>query len=137
MVLVNVVGRAPGRTDTPSQMGELPPDFAEILPELDTQPDDILVSKRSWGAFTGTGLERILRDRAITEVVVCGVATATGVESTARQAHELGFNVALALDAMSDTSAEAHEHTATHIFPKLGETGTAREIIRVLGGART
>jgi nicotinamidase-related amidase len=68
-------------------------------------------------------------------VVSAGVATSAGVESTARHAHELGFNVALAVDAMTDTSADAHHNSITRIFPRLGETGTTPEIVDLLEAA--
>jgi nicotinamidase-related amidase len=132
VVLVNVTGVAPGRAEQSRAMGDLPPDFADLAPELDVQPTDILVSKRTWGAFTGTDLDKRLRDAGVTQVVVCGVATSIGVESTARQAHELGLNVAVVLDAMTDLSAEAHANSASRIFPRLGETGTAADVLALL-----
>ncbi len=81
---------------------------------------------------TGTDLEAYLRASGATQVVLSGVATSIGVESTARQAHELGFNVTLAIDAMSDLSAQAHENSLLRIFPLLGETGTAQAICEAL-----
>ncbi|MGA0599304.1 isochorismatase family protein [Caulobacter sp. KR2-114] len=129
VVLVNVVGMAPGRTERAQAGGALPPDWAEVLPELDPQPQDHFVSKKTWGAFTGTDLETYLKSRGVTQVVICGVATSAGVESTARQAHELGFNVALAVDAMTDLSADPHANSVGEIFPRLGETATTQEII--------
>jgi nicotinamidase-related amidase len=72
----------------------------------------------------------------VTQVVVAGVATSIGVESTARQAHELGFNVTLATDAMTDLNADAHANSVTRIFPRLGETGTTTEILDLLDRAR-
>ncbi len=68
----------------------------------------------------------------MTQVVLCGIATSAGVESTARQAHELGYHVTLAVDAMTDRSPEAHANSVARIFPRLGETGTAAEIIALL-----
>lgn len=132
VVLVNVVGTAPGRTERSHSAGALPPDWFELLPELDQQPQDHLLSKRTWGAFTDTGLEGYLKSAGLTQVVVCGVATSIGVESTARQAHELGFNVTLAVDAMTDLSAEAHANSVERIFPELGETGTAQDVVDLL-----
>lgn len=132
VVLVNVTGGAPGRTEQPRRDGALPPDWAALLPELDRQPQDHLVSKRTWGAFTGTGLEEYLRGEGVTQVVLCGVATSIGVESTARHAYELGFNVTLAVDAMTDMNADAHANSVTRIFPRLGETGATQEIIDLL-----
>ena len=65
-------------------------------------------------------------------MVIIGVSTSAGVESTARFAYELGFNVTLAIDAMTDMSAETHAHSVSTIFPRLGETATAAEIIGLL-----
>jgi nicotinamidase-related amidase len=136
VVLVNVAGGAPGRTEQPPRTGDFPPDFTELLPELNRQPQDHLVTKRTWGAFTGTGLEAWLRSQGVTQVVICGVATSIGVESTARQAFEAGFNVTLAVDAMTDLRAEAHENSLARIFPRLGETGRTDEILALLEAGR-
>lgn len=135
VVLVNVTGAAPGRTEQPPRrLDGLPADFAELVPELGRQPDDIAVTKRSWGAFATTDLDARLKALGVTQIVVTGVATATGVEATARQAYELGYNVTLATDAMTDMRAEAHDHSIRNIFPRLGETGTAAGIIALLEG---
>ena len=90
------------------------------------------MTKHTPGAFTNTGLEAHLRALGVTQVVIVGVATSNGVEITARQAYELGFNVAFATDAMTDLHAEAHDYSITRIFPRIGETGTTREIIDLL-----
>jgi nicotinamidase-related amidase len=135
VVLVNVAGGAPGRNEQPRH-GEFPAGWADLITELDPQPQDHLVTKRTWGAFTGTDLEQYLKGKGVTQVVVVGVATAIGVESTARQAHELGFNVTLAVDAMTDLSAETHHNTITRIFPRLGETGTTADIVALLDKTR-
>jgi nicotinamidase-related amidase len=132
VVLVNVAGRAPGRTEQGPLGGAFADGWTDLLPELDQQPADIVVTKQSWGAFAGTGLEQRLKALGVTQVVVTGVATATGVESTARQAYEAGFNVTLALDAMTDARPEAHAYSLENVFPRLGETGTSREIIDLL-----
>ena len=73
-----------------------------------------------------------LRTLGVTQLVLAGVATSVGVESTARHAFELGFNVTLAIDAMTDLDADAHANSVTRIFPKLGETGTTQAIIDLL-----
>jgi nicotinamidase-related amidase len=91
VVLVNVTGGAPGRVDggNARQSGGTPsPDFADIVDELDAQPDDLRVTKQRWGAFHGTPLDERLRALGVTQVVLTGVATSAGVESTARFAHE-------------------------------------------------
>ena len=132
VVLVNVTGAAPGRTEEPRRHQELPTDFCELIPQLLPQPDNILVTKRTWGAFANTTLEAQLRARGVTQVVLTGVATSTGVEATARQAYEAGFNVTLAIDAMTDVRPEAHEYSLKHVFPRLGETGTTQDVLDLL-----
>ncbi|MGU9820509.1 isochorismatase family protein [Pseudomonas sp. LF090] len=132
VVLVNVNGFAPGRTERPRRITDLPPDWADLIAQLGHQPSDILVTKRSWGAFANTDLEAQLKALNVTQVVITGVVTDTGVEATARQAYEFGFNVTLAIDAMTDVSPEAHAYSLQHVFPKLGESGTAQAIIELL-----
>jgi nicotinamidase-related amidase len=132
VALVNVAGGAPGRTEQPRQTGFRPEGWADLIPELNRRPDDIVVTKRTWGAFASTDLERQLKARGVTQVVIVGVATTTGVEATARQAYEQGFNVTLAIDAMTDRRPEAHDYSLNRVFPRLGETGTSQEIIDLL-----
>jgi nicotinamidase-related amidase len=102
------------------------------VPELNRQPEDHLVTKRTWGAFTNTDLNEHLKKLGVTQVVVLGVATSIGVESTARHAYENGFHVTLAVDAMTDLNADAHANSIKLIFPRLGESGTTQEIIDLL-----
>ena len=133
VVLVNVSARAPGRTEQGSRgNATFTEDWTDLLPELDQTPGDIVVTKRSWGAFATTDLENQLRTRGVTQVVVAGVVTSVGGEATARQAYEQGFHVTLALDAMTDIREEAQEYSIRNIFPRLGETGSAEEIISML-----
>ena len=135
VVLVNVAGVPPGRTEQRSPLREFPDGWTALIPELDRQPGDHTVTKYSRGAFTHTDLEEYLRSEGITQVVIAGVATSAGVESTARQAHEFGFHVTLASDAMTDLDPDAHAHSLARIFPRLGETGTTGEIIALLESA--
>jgi len=135
VVLINVDATAPGRVERARAHRGFPAGWTELLPELKRQPADHVVTKRTWGAFTGTDLEEYLRESDVTQVVVAGVATSAGVESTARQAHELGFNVTLAIDAMTDLDADAHHNSVARIFPRLGETGTMQQLIELLDAA--
>jgi nicotinamidase-related amidase len=132
VVLVNVAGGAPGRTEQSYSATERPADWVDLVPELNRQPQDHLVTKNTWGAFTNTNLYAHLKGLGVTQIVVAGVATSIGVESTARHAHELGFHVALAVDAMTDLNLDAHNHSVTWIFPRLGENGTTDEILDLL-----
>jgi nicotinamidase-related amidase len=141
VVLVNVDAAAPGRTDRSAAgggaaRGARPDGWSALAPELKVQPSDILVTKKTWGAFHGTGLAEQLRERGVTQVVIAGISTTSGVESTARQAYEHGFHVTIATDAMTDFSAAAHANSIAEIFPKLGETGTTAEILAVLEATR-
>jgi nicotinamidase-related amidase len=120
VVLVNVAGAAPGRTEKPPRIETFPDGWTDLIPELDRQPSDIVVTKRTWGAFASTDLESRLKALDVTQVVVTGVATGTGVEATARQAYEHGFNVTLAIDAMTDTRPDAHDYSIANVFPRLG-----------------
>jgi nicotinamidase-related amidase len=132
VVLVNVIGGAPGRTEQPRRYSIFPEGFSDLIPELDRQSSDIVVTKRTWGAFASTDLEAQLKTKGVTQVVVTGVATGTGVEATARQAYEHGFNVTLALDAMTDVRSEAHQYSLTHVFSRLGETGSTQDVLNLL-----
>jgi nicotinamidase-related amidase len=132
VVLVNVAGGAPGRTEQPHKVLPRAEGWSDLVPELNRQAGDIVVTKRTWGAFASTDLAARLKALDVTQVVIAGVATGTGVESTARQAYEQGFNVTLALDAMTDLRREAHDHSTRNVFPRLGETGMSRQIIDLL-----
>lgn len=138
VVLVNVTGRPQGRTEQgPRSSLSFSEDWSNLLPELDQQPSDMVVTKRSWGAFATTDLERKLKAQGVTQVVVTGVATSVGVEATARQAYEQGFNVTLAVDGMTDIREAAHEYSIGNVFPRVGETGSTQEIIALLEKRRS
>jgi nicotinamidase-related amidase len=136
VVLVNVDGGAPGRTEQPPRNLQFPTGWTDLVPELNQQPEDHTLTKRTWGAFMNTGLADHLKSLGVTQVVIVGVSTSAGVESTARQAYEHGLHVTLAVDAMTDRSAEAHLNSITRIFPRLGETGKTQEIIALLDSTR-
>ena len=127
--------RLTGRTEqSPRSGGGTPPPGADqIVDQLAGHAEDIVVTKRNWGAFHGTDLDVHLRRRGITQIVLTGVATSIGVESTARAAYEHGYHVTLATDAMTDLNASAHENSLHWVFPRLGETGSTAEILALLG----
>jgi nicotinamidase-related amidase len=135
VVLVNVVAPPAGRTGQPRGNFQFPPDWTELVPELNIQPSDILVSKRSYGAFLTTDLQEQLKARGVTQIFLCGISTSAGVESTARSAHDLGYHVAFVTDAMTDRDPEAHTWSTEKTFPRLGETGTTEEVLKLLEGA--
>jgi nicotinamidase-related amidase len=133
VVLVNATGSAPGRTNASQAGYSRSAGWADILPALGPRPSDTRITKQTWGAFHNTPLDRHLRGLGVTQVVLAGVATSIGVESTARAAHEHAYHVVLVTDAMTDGSADAHHNSTTRIFPRLGETATTEQVLEKLG----
>ncbi|MGW5399143.1 hydrolase [Streptomyces sp. NPDC003952] len=120
------------RADAPGPTTAPPAQFSELPPELAAGADDIVITKRHWGAFTGTELDLQLRRRGIKRIVLAGISTSIGVESTARSAWEHSYDLVFAQDATTDTDADAHTHTFTKIFPRLGHVSTTDEILTAL-----
>jgi nicotinamidase-related amidase len=139
VVLVRVAFAADGsdrlQMPTDSQFPSAPPaaDWSEIVPEVGPKAGDIVVTKRQWGAFYGTDLELHLRRRGIKTIVIGGISTNFGVESTARDAWERAFAMVFAEDAMAAMSAEAHTFAVTNIFPRLGLVRTTSDVLKALG----
>ncbi|MEV4560507.1 isochorismatase family protein [Kitasatospora sp. NPDC049285] len=122
-------GRTEGGPAAPRQEG-----WDVLAAELH-DPSDLVVTKHNWGAFHGTDLDVQLRRRGVTQIVLTGVATSIGVESTARAAHEHGYHVTPVVDAMTDFDPEAHRNSVERIFPRLGERATTEEVLALLAGA--
>jgi nicotinamidase-related amidase len=138
-VLVHVGGSADGadrlHPTADQQMGAggpMPPDWMELIPELDRQPSDVVIFKRQWGAFYGTDLDLQLRRRGLTTIILCGIATEIGVESTARDAYERGYELIFASDAMTGTNAESHLNSVVRIFPRMGRVRSTEQIVAAL-----
>jgi len=120
-------------TDAPPAIsGPLPPDWSELVPKLEQAPSDIIVTKRQWGAFYGTQLDLQLRRRGVRTIVIGGIATNFGVESTARDAWERNYQMVFVEDAMAGISEEAHHFAITNIFPRLGIVRSTEEILGAL-----
>ncbi|MDB5692547.1 MAG: yecD [Alphaproteobacteria bacterium] len=112
--------RPPRNVDRPSPVppGGLPPEWMELVPGL-AQDGDIRIHKRQWGAFTGTDLDLQLRRRGISTLVLAGIATNFGVESTARHAWELGYDLVIAEDATTSRAADLHDFAIANILPQI------------------
>ncbi|HEY3736896.1 MAG TPA: isochorismatase family protein [Jatrophihabitans sp.] len=134
VILVNVDGTSTSRTDNGARpLGfTFPPEALEFLPQLDQQPSDLVVTKKRIGAFHGTMLDSLLRERGVTQIFLSGIATTMCVEGTARAGHEHSYNVVVATDACTDRDLQLHEHSVTRILPRVAETATAEEIIAAL-----
>jgi len=98
-------------------------EFPEPLP-----PADLAITKHQWGAFYGTGLDLQLRRRGIRTLVLGGIATNIGVESTARSAYEHGYELVIPEDLCSAASTEMHAFAFTHILPRLARVTTSETI---------
>ncbi|CAM4217577.1 isochorismatase family protein [Nocardiopsis rhodophaea] len=141
LVLVNVAHGPDGgaalrpNADVSPNPPSLDPEFARLAPELTPEPGDLLITKRQWGAFTGTELDLQMRRRGIEELVLTGVATNLAVESTARFAYELGYDVVVAEDATSTFSAEHQDFAIQRILPMIARVDTTDAVLKALPAA--
>lgn len=111
---------------------EMPSNASELASALSVQPSDHIITKRQWGAFYGTDLDLQLRRRKLSTIILTGIATNIGAESTARAALELGYEQIFVEDAMAALSAVQHEHTVTHIFPRMGRVRNTADVLAAL-----
>jgi nicotinamidase-related amidase len=140
VVLVHVTPSPDGKdglkpvTDAPGPAGRSapPPEWSEMVPELKPEASDIVITKRQWGAFYGTELDLQLRRRGIDTILLCGISTAMGVESTARDAFERGYQQILVEDAMAAHEAEEHLHTVNCLFPRIGRVRSTADVLAAL-----
>lgn len=123
-------------TEDEDEEHSLPADFTVIVDELGAQDTDIRVTKHQWGAFHGTDLDTQLRRRGVTQIVLAGLVTSRGVDTTAREAYAHNYSVAFAIDAMADRGIEVHENAIERIFPQIGERATTAEILETLVKSR-
>jgi nicotinamidase-related amidase len=114
-----------------SRPGGPPPDWADLAPELTALPH-LVVTKRHWGAFYGTELDLQLRRRGIDTIVLGGIATNMGVESTAREAWQHNYAVVIAEDATTTLDAAMHEFAIGKIFPRIARVRSTAEIVAAL-----
>lgn len=134
VVLVNVTGGPGGRSALNPAGGarEIGPEAAALIPELGRHDGDLLITKRTRGAFHGTSLEADLAALGVTQIVLTGVATGSGVEETGREGFARGLNIAYVADAMADMDAEIHDLCLRKILPKQGELATTDEVLALL-----
>ena len=112
--------------DRPTNWSALPAGWDEFPEPL--APSDLVITKRQWGAFYGTELDLQLRRRGIRRIVLGGIATNIGVESTARAAAEHGYELVIAEDLCSTFNAEMHAFSMEHIMPRLARVATSEAI---------
>ena len=109
------------------------PDHAELMPGLNREPTDVVVTKRGWGAFYGTDLDLQLRRRGIRTIILGGISTNVGVESTAREAFDHGYQQVFVEDAMTCRSADEHATTIGTCFPRIGRVRSTADVLAALG----
>lgn len=120
-------------TDEPAAGGGTRPEgWDEFIPELSPQKGDLVVAKRQWGAFFGTELDLQLRRRGIDTIVLCGIATHIGVDTTAREAYQRGYNQVFVSDAMAAMSEADHHYPLRSLFPRMGKIRTTEEVLQAL-----
>ncbi|HVX55000.1 isochorismatase family cysteine hydrolase [Nocardioides sp.] len=134
VVLVNVDGGPGGRSDANPAGGirRIPVEELAFAPEHGQRSDDLVITKHTRGAFHGTALAQELAARGVTQVVVTGIATGSGVEETAREAYAHGLNVVAVVDAMADRDPETHAFCVRKVLPKFTETATTDEVLAAL-----
>jgi nicotinamidase-related amidase len=108
--------------------GGPPPEWSQLVGGVE-QDGDIRITKRQWGAFYGTDLDLQLRRRGIETIVLGGIATNFGVESTARQAWEHGYAIQLAEDACAGPSESLHNMTIEGVFPRISRVVQSADIV--------
>ena len=121
-------------TDAPVGAGgwSPPPDWSDFVPGLEPKVTDIVITKRQWGAFYGTELDLQLRRRGVDTIVLCGISTTMGVETTARDAFERGYQQVFVEDAMAAREADEHRHTVNSLFPRIGRVRSTDEVLAAL-----
>ncbi len=106
----------------------MPPDWDGVVDGL-AEDGDVRVVKPSWGAFAGTDLADLLRERGVTTIVVAGVATNFGVEQTVREAVAQGFAVVVAEDACASVSPQHHTFAIEQILPMISRVRTVADLV--------
>jgi nicotinamidase-related amidase len=115
-------------TDSPINPMQLPEGWDVLIPELANIKNVHVVTKRQWGAFYGTDLDLQLRRRGINTIVLCGISTSIGVDTTAREAFQHGYNQIFVEDAMTAGAQEEHDYVCKYIFPRIGQIRTTEEV---------
>lgn len=122
---------SPALDNPPKAGASRPENWSELVPALARQASDLVVTKRQWGAFYGTDLDLHLRRRGIRTLIMTGIATNIGVESTARDAYERGFDQIFVEDAMA-AMGDGHANSIKAIFPRIGRLRTAAEVLAAI-----
>lgn len=115
-------------TDLKINLAQFPEGWDSFVPELENIKNVHVITKRQWGAFYGTELDLQLRRRRIDTIVLCGISTGIGVDTTAREAYQHGYNQIFVEDAMAAATKEEHDYVCKYIFPRIGKIRTTEEV---------
>jgi len=120
--------------DQPSPFAgkQVPEELSQLAAQNGKQDADLLITKRSWGAFAGTELEEQLTKRCIETVLLTGISTNAGVESTLREGSDRGFGFVVVEDACASQSTDEHRYAIGKIFPRLARVRSTREVLKAL-----
>jgi nicotinamidase-related amidase len=116
-------------TDLKMAPMQLPEGWDSFVPEIADAPNAHKITKRQWGAFFGTDLDLQLRRRGIDTIVLCGISTSIGVDTTAREAYQQGYHQIFVEDAMTAGTKEEHDYVCKTIFPRIGKIRTSEEVV--------
>ena len=130
--------RSNQEVDEPSPMppGGMPAEWSEFVPEIDSLQADVVITKRQWSAFYGTELDLQLRRRGIKTIVLGGVATHVGVDSTARDAWQHNYSVVIAEDACASMGADLHQFSVEKVLRRVARVRSTAEILAGFSGGR-
>lgn len=103
MPVVVIQHTAPSKDSPTFRKGN---DEWKLHPEVEKRKHDVLIEKNLPGSFTGTDLEKWLREKGIERVAICGYMTQMCCDTTARQAFHLGFQVDFLSDATGTLSVQ-------------------------------
>jgi nicotinamidase-related amidase len=126
--------RVPGLVDQPMTLpaGGLPASWSTLDPRVAALPAAVSIRKHGWSAFYGTDLDLQLRRRGISTIVLCGIATNFGVESTARDAWHHGYSTVVASDCCSSVAPGLHDFALNSVLPRVSRVRGSAEIIAAL-----
>ncbi|GGA97095.1 cysteine hydrolase family protein [Puia dinghuensis] len=100
-----------------------------VDPALGLQPEDIVITKRRLGAFSGSDLDVLLRANRIYNLVLAGIATSGVVLSTYTEAIDKDYLVTILSDGCADRDPEVHNVLLGKVFPRRADVLTTEQWI--------
>ena len=101
----------------------------EIPEAVKAAKNDIMIDKASASIFIGTNFENMMRNKGITTLIFTGIATESGIESSARDASNRGFYPVVVSDCVSSMDKDAHERSLRNLA-KIAVVKTSDDIVK-------